>query len=239
MLVTGAGSGIGYEMARQFLAEGATVYAADVDPDGAPDGSIRMLTDVTSADAVAAAITRPVTDTGHLDVLCNNAGLSSTTDAINCSPEDWDATFAVNTRGVFLGTKFALPHMLAQQHGAIINTASVGVSPWLVLQRPRRLLRQQRSRHRLHPPGRRPIRRNRRPLQQHLPRHRRLALGRPPAHHSTTTRTSPGPARRPPAHRPPRHLRRSRHRRPLPRLRRRRFHHRHPISSSTADSSCG
>ena len=125
VLITGAGSGIGYEMARQFLAEGAVVYAADLDPAGAPDGSIRLAADVTSARAVADVVTRPVTDTGRLDILCNNAGLSSVTDVINCSPEEWDATFAVNTRGVFLGTKYALPHMLAQHHGAIINTASV------------------------------------------------------------------------------------------------------------------
>ena len=120
VLITGAGPGIGYEMARQFLAEGAAVYAADLDPAGAPDGSICLATDVTCARAVADIVTRPVTNTGRLDILCNNAGLASVTDVINCSSEEWDATFAVNTRGS--RHQIGPPHMLAQHHAAIINT---------------------------------------------------------------------------------------------------------------------
>jgi NAD(P)-dependent dehydrogenase (short-subunit alcohol dehydrogenase family) len=125
VLITGAGSGIGLQMSAQFLAEGAFVYAADLDPSNAPYGSIGLVVDVTDAKSVYAAIERAVADTGRLDVLCNNAGLSSTTNPIDCTVEEWDRTFAVNTRGVFLGTKFALPHMLAQGSGAIVNTASV------------------------------------------------------------------------------------------------------------------
>ncbi|MGW3510072.1 SDR family NAD(P)-dependent oxidoreductase [Streptomyces sp. NPDC000994] len=124
VLVTGAGSGIGHEMTRRFLNEGATVYAADLDPTGVPEGSVPLAVDVTELDSFAAAISRAVSETGALHVLCNNAGASSTTDAIACTVDEWDHTFAVNSRGVFLGTKFALPHMLAQQHGVIVNTAS-------------------------------------------------------------------------------------------------------------------
>ena len=59
-------------------------------------------------------------------MLCNNAGLPRPSPTLSTARlEEWDATFAVNTRGVFLGTKYALPHMLAQRHGAIVNTASV------------------------------------------------------------------------------------------------------------------
>lgn len=125
VLITGAGSGIGFEMARQFLAEGAIVYAADLDPSRAPEGSTKLIVDVTDPESVAAAIDQVLADTGRLDVLCNNAGLASTTNAIDCTVEEWDRTFAVNTRGVFLGTKFSLPHMLAEGSGAIVNTASV------------------------------------------------------------------------------------------------------------------
>jgi NAD(P)-dependent dehydrogenase (short-subunit alcohol dehydrogenase family) len=125
VLITGAGSGIGFEMARQFLAEGAIVYAADVNPDGAPAESIKLIVDVTDPASFEAAIERVIDYHGHLDVLCNNAGLASTTNPVDCTVEEWDRTFAVNTRGVFLGTKYALPHMLAAGVGAIVNTASV------------------------------------------------------------------------------------------------------------------
>lgn len=124
VLVTGAASGIGYAMARQFQDEGARVYAGDVHPEDVPTGTTALRLDVTDSDSVAAAVTRAVEETGRLDVLCNNAGVSSTTDPIACSVEEWDQTFAVNVRGVFLGTKHALPIMLAQARGVIINTAS-------------------------------------------------------------------------------------------------------------------
>ncbi|GIF45723.1 NAD(P)-dependent dehydrogenase (short-subunit alcohol dehydrogenase family) [Asanoa ferruginea] len=124
VLVTGAGSGIGFEMARRFLAEGAAVYAADLAPEGCPAGSIALKVDVTVPADVEAAVAQAVAETGRIDVLCNNAGLSSITDPIECTVEEWDAVFAVNTRGVFLGCKYALPHMLRQRRGAIVNTAS-------------------------------------------------------------------------------------------------------------------
>ncbi|MEV0408858.1 glucose 1-dehydrogenase [Actinoallomurus sp. NPDC050550] len=124
VLVTGAASGIGYEMARRFRDEGAAVYAADLHPDGVPDETVGLRVDVADSDSVAAAVARAVRDTGVLDVLCNNAGAASTTDVLECSVEEWDRVFAVNARGVFLGTKHALPIMLAQERGVIVNTAS-------------------------------------------------------------------------------------------------------------------
>jgi NAD(P)-dependent dehydrogenase (short-subunit alcohol dehydrogenase family) len=124
VLVTGAGSGIGFEMARRFLAEGATVYAADLAPEGCPAGSTALKVDVTIPADVQGAVGQAVAETGRIDILCNNAGLSSITDPIDCTVEEWDAVFAVNTRGVFLGCKYALPHMLRQRRGAIVNTAS-------------------------------------------------------------------------------------------------------------------
>lgn len=125
VFVTGAGSGIGSRMVSRFLDEGARVYAADLDPDGAPDGAMRQKVDVTDPDGFREAVEQAVRETGRLDVMCNNAGAASTSDPLSCSLEDWDRTFAVNSRGVFLGTKFALGPMLEQQRGAIVNTASV------------------------------------------------------------------------------------------------------------------
>jgi NAD(P)-dependent dehydrogenase (short-subunit alcohol dehydrogenase family) len=124
VVVTGAASGIGFEMARGFLAEGATVFAADLDPAGAPEGAQQIRVDVADASSVEAMIGAAAAS-GRLDVVCNNAGIGSTSDAISCEVEEWDRVFGVNARGVFLGTKFALPHMLAAGRGAIVNTASV------------------------------------------------------------------------------------------------------------------
>lgn len=124
-LVTGAGSGIGLEMARQFLVEGAIVYAADLDPSGAPEGSRRFPVDVTDVAQVTEFVENAYAKHGRVDVLCNNAGIGSTTNPIDCTPEEWDRLFAVNAKGVFLGTRAALPYMLARGRGSIVNTASV------------------------------------------------------------------------------------------------------------------
>ena len=125
VLVTGAASGIGFEMAAAFLAEGATVYAADISVAGCPDGTHPVPLDVTDEAAVRDVVGRVLTDTGRLDVLCNNAGIGSTADPLTCTVEEWDRVFAVNARGTFLGTRYALTPMLAQGSGAIVNTASV------------------------------------------------------------------------------------------------------------------
>lgn len=124
VLVTGAASGIGFQMATQFRDRGATVFAADLNPDRCPDGTAVLRVDVTDEASVRDAVARAVRDTGRLDVLCNNAGLGSTTNPVDCTVEEWDRVFAVNARGVFLGTKYALPHMLDRSYGVLIHTSS-------------------------------------------------------------------------------------------------------------------
>lgn len=124
VIVTGAGSGIGYQMAHQFLDHGATVYATDLDTAACPPGSRVITLDVTDEASVVAAVKTVIQETGQIDVLCNNAGLGSTTNVVDCTSDEWDQVFAVNARGVFLGTKYVLPHMLERSYGVIINTAS-------------------------------------------------------------------------------------------------------------------
>ncbi|HVE75237.1 MAG TPA: glucose 1-dehydrogenase [Actinomycetota bacterium] len=124
-VVTGAGSGIGFEMARQLLEEGAVVFAGDIDTEGAPEGAVSMVVDVSDPLSVEQLINSAVGRTGRIDLLFNNAGIGSTADPVSCTPEEWDRLFAVNCRGVFLGTKFALPPMLDAGRGSIVNTASV------------------------------------------------------------------------------------------------------------------
>jgi len=125
VVVTGAASGIGWEMAKQFNVHGATVYAADIQPSGVPDGTIPVALDVRSETAFRSTIDRVINDQKKIDVLCNNAGVGSTTNPVECTTDEWDYVFSVNVRGAFIGAKFVLPHMLSAHQGVIINTASV------------------------------------------------------------------------------------------------------------------
>jgi NAD(P)-dependent dehydrogenase (short-subunit alcohol dehydrogenase family) len=117
-IVTGTGSGIGRALAELLRDEGASVIGADL-----ADADVEC--DVSREDDVERLVEHAVAETGRLDVLCNNAGIGSTADAVSCSLEEWERVFAVNVRGVFLGTRAALPHMLKAGRGAIVNTASV------------------------------------------------------------------------------------------------------------------
>lgn len=123
-LVTGAGSGIGLEMVRQLMARGAEVIAVDVDTSAVPVGVRRELVDVSDWDQITRLVQR-LSSGGTVDTLFNNAGIASTTSVLDCSVEEWDRVFAVNTRGVFLMTKAFLPGMLERGSGVIVNTASV------------------------------------------------------------------------------------------------------------------
>ncbi len=125
VVVTGAGSGIGAAMATLFRDEGATVFGGDLDVSGVPDGCIALRTDVSQEADAAALVAAAVDATGRLDVLCNNAGVGSTTSVVDATVEEWDRVFSVNARGTFLMSRAALPHMLAQASGVIVNTASV------------------------------------------------------------------------------------------------------------------
>jgi NAD(P)-dependent dehydrogenase (short-subunit alcohol dehydrogenase family) len=122
-------------MALQFSREGAKVVAADVNERGAAETialvqqaggeGISTLVDVTNPTSVEQLIALAHTSFGSLDILCNNAGIGSTTDVVDCTPDEWDRVMAVNVRGVYLGCKYAIPVMLQQGSGCIINTASV------------------------------------------------------------------------------------------------------------------
>jgi 2-keto-3-deoxy-L-fuconate dehydrogenase len=124
-VVTGGASGIGYEIARQLLEEGARVLAADLDPTGVPAGASGFVCDVSKPTDVNSMVAAAIEEFGHIDILCNNAGIGSVHDVLGCDVEEWDRLFAVNVRGVFLGIKAALPSMLERAHGVIVNTASV------------------------------------------------------------------------------------------------------------------
>ncbi|WP_163542031.1 SDR family NAD(P)-dependent oxidoreductase [Occultella kanbiaonis] len=125
VIVTGGASGIGLELARAFAMIGDDVHACDVhDPPELIAGVTSHRLDVRDDAAVAALVDEIVAGSGRLDVVCNNAGIGSTTSVLDCTVEEWESVMAVNARGVFIGTKHALRHMLPRREGVIINTAS-------------------------------------------------------------------------------------------------------------------
>jgi NAD(P)-dependent dehydrogenase (short-subunit alcohol dehydrogenase family) len=132
-VVTGAGSGIGRATAQLFGREGARVLATDVNGAAAAEtareaeGEVTgMEVDVRDESAVGAMFERSAELYGdRLDVLANIAGTQSITNALDTTLESWEETFAVNTRGVFLCCKHAIPIMERSGGGAIVNLASV------------------------------------------------------------------------------------------------------------------
>jgi NAD(P)-dependent dehydrogenase (short-subunit alcohol dehydrogenase family) len=130
-IVTGAGSGIGWAIAKRFAAAGARVVCADIS--GAQSevaaaigaAAVGVHADVTDAADVRRLVGTAVERFGGVDVLVNNAGIGGPHAKLaDVDEEFFDRLVAVNLRGVFLGMKFALPVMLAAGRGAIVNTAS-------------------------------------------------------------------------------------------------------------------
>ncbi len=135
VLVTGAASGIGEAMSIAFAREGASVVVIDRDAPGAARVAAGIVAggglasgasaDVSSADDMRRVIDEAVSRHGRLDVLCNNAGIGVAATCHETSEAEWDLTMAIDLKGVFLGCKFAIPHMLRQGKGVICNTSSV------------------------------------------------------------------------------------------------------------------
>ena len=135
-LITGAAGGLGAGMVRAFVQEGASVVFGDIadEAGGALEREIRQAggdaryrrLDVTLEDNWRDAVAQTVRDFGRLDILVNNAGIVPRNAPIEeRSVEEWDRTMAVNARGVFLGTKFAIPAMRQAGGGSIVNISSL------------------------------------------------------------------------------------------------------------------
>jgi 3-hydroxybutyrate dehydrogenase len=130
VLVTGAGSGIGAEIARACAQAGAKVCAADIDLGSAervvgelglaPDSAIALRVDVTSEDEVERGVDTAAQALGGIDVLVSNAGLQHLDEIADVSFEDWKRILAVHLDGAFLMTRACLRHMRAQKRGGTI-----------------------------------------------------------------------------------------------------------------------
>ena len=129
-LITAAGQGIGRASAEAFAAEGARVIATDINDAALADlaetvaGVEALHLDVTDADAVSAL----AAELGAVDVLFNCAGYVHHGTVLECEPEDWDRSFDINARSMYLTIRAFLPAMLAVGGGSIINMSSLASS---------------------------------------------------------------------------------------------------------------
>ncbi|HKV95455.1 MAG TPA: SDR family oxidoreductase [Candidatus Angelobacter sp.] len=131
-IVTGAGSGIGKAVAQAFVREGASVVIAGRDGKklelaAAETGAkcLATVADVSRADDVQKLVQAALEKFKHIDILVNNAAILLPGTAEQLSEEDFDQTFAVNVRGVWLLSRAVLPQMRAAGGGSIINIGSV------------------------------------------------------------------------------------------------------------------
>jgi len=133
-LITGGTSGIGEATAILFAKEGAKVtitgrngsrgcsVAERIIKDGGLATFIR--TDVRRAEDCVRAVKETLTAHGGLDILFNNAGVFFPHTTVECTEEEWDLQMDINLKGTFLMSKAALPHMIENRRGVIINNSS-------------------------------------------------------------------------------------------------------------------
>lgn len=133
VVVTGAASGIGRATALLFAAEGAKVYAADIDEAGLAqtaaesNGEVHTVRcDVCNTEDIKALMDRAAAETGGIDAVFNNAGAGGDMAKIDeIEPEGWDRTMHLLLRSVAFGIRYAVPHMIGRKGAAIVNTSSV------------------------------------------------------------------------------------------------------------------
>jgi len=133
-VVTGAGSGIGRASALRFAQEGARVVVVDWKPEGGRETVARIKAqggvaifveaDVSRDEDVRRAIETAVNTYGGLHILLNNAAIQVFGTLPNTSEADWYRVMDVNLKGVYLGCKYAIPHMIAGGGGSIVNMSS-------------------------------------------------------------------------------------------------------------------
>ncbi|MEM1113161.1 MAG: SDR family oxidoreductase [Pseudomonadota bacterium] len=126
-LITAAAAGIGRETALQFVREGAEVWALDIDSGGlnslaAETAQIKaQVLDLTNTGDLQSFIA----SAGSFDILFNCAGYVAHGDILSCSLEDWQTSFDLNVKAMYVLTKLVIPGMATAGAGSIINMASV------------------------------------------------------------------------------------------------------------------
>ena len=129
-LITGAAQGLGKEMAKIMISQGATIVITDINEkslvETAEELSCKhMVMDVTKEDKWKNVISKIEKDIGSLNILVNNAGIGGGGDVESTDLESWHLVHSVNLDSVFLGCKFSLPLMRKSGNGSIINISSM------------------------------------------------------------------------------------------------------------------
>lgn len=134
-VITGGARGLGFAAAEKFMAEGATVVLWDLDADKLTEAvaQLKAQSSNVSSDAVNVADYAAVQQAaqavverhGRIDILINNAGITADATLKKMTPEQWQKVIDVNLTGVFNCTQVIANHMLTNQYGRIISTASV------------------------------------------------------------------------------------------------------------------
>ena len=134
-IITGGSSGIGRGTALLFAAEGSKVVVADVDDRGGEETvaligesggeALFVHVDVSRSSHIREMVQKTIDRYGGLDLLINAAGRQAEVPPlVDVTEEEWDLVMDVNLKGIFLACKYAVPHMLEQGGGAIVNVAS-------------------------------------------------------------------------------------------------------------------
>lgn len=135
-LVTGASRGIGKEIARRFIEEGASVWGLSTKPSAgaeelrkfaAEKGTVytELVADIGNPASVQPIITEAVKSSGGFSILVNNAGITKDGLSFRMKLEDWDAVLRINLTGTFLVTQIVSSDMIRKRSGSIINLSSI------------------------------------------------------------------------------------------------------------------
>ncbi len=134
-IITGAASGIGRATAILFAKEGGKVVVSDKNEVGGnetvdlirSDGgqAIFNYVNVTSATDIQGMVKTTINTYGKLNILVNNAGIAIRLPVVDLSEEDWDRNIDVNLKSIYLSSKYAIPRMIENSGGSIVNIASI------------------------------------------------------------------------------------------------------------------
>src|SRR3954471_7253873 len=135
MIVSGGASGLGLAAGMKFAKNGYNIVIVDVNEEKGKTAeqqikdlgqdAVFCLCDISNKEQVQAAARVTKERFGRADVLINNAGLEIRGSILQCPEEDWDKTYAINLKGIYLMSNAFIPSMIEQGKGAVINTGSI------------------------------------------------------------------------------------------------------------------